>query len=94
MGAARIAEIAALLLRHDKPPLTPAAVIENGTRENERVLIGTLSDIAEVAAAAGLRSPATLVIGEVVRLRSSLVAPAAAAATAERETHGPAAVSR
>jgi uroporphyrin-III C-methyltransferase len=92
MGAARLAEIAALLLRHGKPPETPAAVIENGTREDQQVLTGSLSDIAEVAAAAGLRSPATLVVGEVVRLRSSLSAPAVAeTAPAEDEDYGPAA---
>jgi uroporphyrin-III C-methyltransferase len=79
MGAARLGEIAALLRRHGKPPMTPAVVVENGTREGERVLSGTLADIAETAAAAGLRSPATAVFGEVARLRN-LLAPAAAPA--------------
>ena len=77
MGAARLGEIAALLASHGKPPDTPVAIVENGTREDERVLTGTLGDIAEIAAAAGLASPATIVIGEVVRLRQVL-APAAA----------------
>jgi uroporphyrin-III C-methyltransferase len=88
MGAARLAEIAALLLRHGKSPSTPAAVVENGTREDERVLVGTLSDIAQVAAAVGLRSPATLIVGEVVRLRAALAPPAAAE---DRHDYGPAA---
>ncbi|HXO28577.1 MAG TPA: SAM-dependent methyltransferase, partial [Thermoanaerobaculia bacterium] len=78
MGAARLGEITALLAGHGKPPDTPAAIVENGTREDERVLTGTLGDIAETAAAAGLASPATLVIGEVVRLRRALAPPAAA----------------
>jgi len=43
---------------------TPAAVIERGTTPGERVVVGDLSDIAARAAAAGLRSPATLVVGE------------------------------
>ena len=92
MGATHLAEIAALLVAHGKPPATPAAVVENGTREDERVLTGTLADIAEAAAAAGLRSPATLVVGEVVLLRSLLSAPAVEAATAEDEDYGPCAV--
>jgi uroporphyrin-III C-methyltransferase len=75
MGAARLGEITALLARHGKPLDTPAAIVENGTREDERVLTGTLGDIAEIAAAAGLASPATLVIGEVVRLRQALAPP-------------------
>jgi siroheme synthase len=78
MGTARLGEIAALLASHGKPPGTPVAVVENGTREDERVLTGTLGDIAEIADAAGLASPATLVIGEVVRLRQALAPPAAA----------------
>ncbi|HLX11080.1 MAG TPA: uroporphyrinogen-III C-methyltransferase [Thermoanaerobaculia bacterium] len=77
MGAARLGEIATLLASHGKAPETPVAVIENGSRESERVLIGTLGDIAAVAAAAALSSPATIVVGEVVRLRPAL-APAAA----------------
>jgi uroporphyrin-III C-methyltransferase len=72
MGAARLAEIAAILRSHGKPPETPVAVVENGTRQGERVLTGTLADIAEAAAAAALASPATIVIGEVVRLRLAL----------------------
>jgi len=78
MGAARLDEIAILLAGHGKPSDTPVAIVENGTREDERVLTGTLGDIAEIAAAAGLASPATLVIGEVVRLRQVLAPPAAA----------------
>ncbi len=78
MGAARLGEIAALLRAHGKPPETPVAVVENGTHPDERVLTGTLADVAEIAAAAGLASPAVIVVGEVVRLRSAL-APTAAA---------------
>jgi uroporphyrin-III C-methyltransferase len=81
MGAARLGDVAALLLRHGKPPDTPAAVIENGTLPAERVLTGTLAEIAGLAARAGLRSPATAVIGAVVRLRAGmLAAPAPPAA--------------
>jgi uroporphyrin-III C-methyltransferase len=77
MGAARLGEIAAILRGHGKPSETPVAAIENGTRQGERVLTGTLADIAAVAEAAGLGSPATIVVGEVVRLRAAL-APAPA----------------
>jgi uroporphyrin-III C-methyltransferase len=80
MGAARLAEVAVLLGAHGKPAATPAAVIENGTRPEERVLTGTLADVAGLAAAASLESPATLVVGEVVRLRAALLAVAADAA--------------
>jgi uroporphyrin-III C-methyltransferase len=51
---------------------TPVAVIQEGTTERERTIIGTLADIAERAAAAGLSSPALTVIGTVVNLSEIL----------------------
>jgi uroporphyrin-III C-methyltransferase len=73
MGLARLPEVAALLQSHGRAADTPAAVIANGSRPDERVVVGTLADIAVRAAEAGLRAPATIVIGEVVRLRERLV---------------------
>jgi uroporphyrin-III C-methyltransferase len=69
MGMARLPEIAGLLRRH-RPATTPAAVLSRGTLPEERVVVGTLEDIAELAA--GLAAPATLVVGEVVGLRAAL----------------------
>jgi len=72
MGLGRLGELAAQLQRHGRAADTPVAVIANGSRPDERVVVGTLADIAETAAAAGLRAPVTIVIGEVVRLRERL----------------------
>jgi uroporphyrin-III C-methyltransferase len=94
MGAARLAAVAALLRRHGRPAETPAAVIENGTCEGERIFTGTLADIADLAAAAGLRSPATAVFGEVVRLRPALLATMGMAATPEESAPNRPATSR
>ncbi|KAJ1566358.1 hypothetical protein HK405_010134 [Cladochytrium tenue] len=47
------------------PPSTPAAVVEKGTCEGERVVEGTLADIAARAVAAGVGSPSLLVVGAV-----------------------------
>jgi uroporphyrin-III C-methyltransferase len=49
---------------------TPAAVISNGTMPSQRVATGRLSEIPELART--LDSPALLVVGEVVRLRTAL----------------------
>jgi len=73
MGLARLPEIAAHLLLHGRPAETPVAVIEQGTLPGERVVTGTLGTIAGQASRAGLRSPATIVVGEVVRIRERLV---------------------
>jgi uroporphyrin-III C-methyltransferase len=76
MGMQRIGEIAAALSRAGMAA-TPAAVIERGTTDAERSVIGTVETIAAQAVAAGLGSPALIVVGEVVLLahRASAVLP-------------------
>lgn len=70
MGLERIGAIVSDALRAGRPADTPAAVIERGTRPDQRVTVGTLADIASRAEAAGVRTPALIVIGDVVRLRA------------------------
>jgi uroporphyrin-III C-methyltransferase len=75
MGIQRLAAVAALLQRHGRSGDTPAAVVERGHTAEERVVTGPLHSIARQAAAAGVSSPAVVVVGEVVRLRSALALP-------------------
>ncbi|MEO7205764.1 MAG: siroheme synthase CysG [Steroidobacteraceae bacterium] len=72
MGLARVEHIAAKFVQHGAPEGLPVALISHGTRENQRVVAGTLATIAEAAGRAGLESPALLVVGEVVSLHDSL----------------------
>lgn len=72
MGLRNLPEIAAHLVRHGRPADTPAAVIEWGTTEFQRVVTGTLADIAPRVQEAGLAPPALIVVGEVVALRDAL----------------------
>ncbi len=51
---------------------TPAAVIQEGTTPQQRIVISTLENIAEHAADEGLTSPALTVIGSVVDVSSTL----------------------
>jgi uroporphyrin-III C-methyltransferase/precorrin-2 dehydrogenase/sirohydrochlorin ferrochelatase len=60
------------LLEHGASPNLPAAVIVHGTLPQQRVLSATLEKLPEIAARAGLESPALLVVGDVVALQSSL----------------------
>lgn len=69
MGVGRLPWVCAELQRQGRAATTPAALIERGTLADERQLFGTLGDLAERAARAGIRPPATLVVGEVVALR-------------------------
>jgi uroporphyrin-III C-methyltransferase len=72
MGVGRLPDIVAALLRHGRSPDTPVAILERGTLPDERVVTGALHNIVERATQAGIRPPATIVIGEVVSLREYL----------------------
>ncbi len=72
MGVSNAAIIAQRLMEHGKDPDTPAATIQMAFWHNERVVTGTLATIAAEMHAAGIEPPATLVVGEVVRLREKL----------------------
>ncbi len=71
MGVGRLREISDSLIAAGKSPGTPVAVIRWGTIPDQRTVTGTLGDIAEVVAEAGLRPPAITVVGEVAALRNS-----------------------
>lgn len=68
MGLRALPEIAARLIGHGANPDTPAAVIASGTMETERRVVGTLETIADLVREAELEPPATVIVGEVVRL--------------------------
>lgn len=72
MGLANLANIASRLIAYGMSPMTPAAVIEQGTLPAQRVVTGALEDIATRACAEGIRSPAIIVIGPVAALHESL----------------------
>ena len=72
MGLARVEQIAAQLEAHGAAASTPAALIAQGTLQNQRVVTGTLATIAAAAAASNIQSPALLIVGEVVSLHASL----------------------
>jgi uroporphyrin-III C-methyltransferase len=50
---------------------TPVAIIENGTTEKEKIVIGTVRDIAFRAAYESMQNPSIIIVGEVVRLRQT-----------------------
>jgi uroporphyrin-III C-methyltransferase len=70
MGLAHLGEIADGLIASGKDPHTPAAVVSRGTYPDGRSVSGELREIA--ALAAGLESPALLVVGDVVAVGSGL----------------------
>ncbi len=80
MAFAHLHEIALRLVEHGRSPAAPAAVIASGTLPEERSVVATLGTIAR--AAAGLRPPALVVVGDVVSLAGVLAGEGAQGAPA------------
>ncbi len=72
MGVAALPQLCAALLRHGRSAATPVALVENGSRPEQRVVVGSLGDIEAQAARHAVRSPALLIIGEVAALARTL----------------------
>jgi uroporphyrin-III C-methyltransferase/precorrin-2 dehydrogenase/sirohydrochlorin ferrochelatase len=72
MGLSQIGPLLQTFIDKGAEPSTPAALIDNGTRSNQRVVTGTLETLAQRALDAGLQGPAVLIIGSVVRLHDKL----------------------
>ena len=85
MGVEHLADIAGELVRGGKSPDTPAALIERGATASQRVVIGTLGNIAESAARMNITPPALFVTGGTVALagkRTAVIGPATGEALA------------
>ena len=73
MGMRRIEEVTRGLITDAKrDPATPSAVIENGTRSEQRTVTGRLDEIASKARAIGMANPAMIVVGAVTTLRDTI----------------------
>jgi len=68
MGVANIGKIADVLIRNGKAGSTLVAIIERGLRKDRRVTTGPLATIADMAQKNGVKPPAVIVIGDVVKL--------------------------
>tara|TARA_R110000787_G_scaffold1326_11_gene4797 strand:- start:21917 stop:23308 length:1392 start_codon:yes stop_codon:yes gene_type:complete len=76
MGVGTSATIAEKIIAAGRAPSTPVAVIENGTRDNEIRVFGTLAELPHLIQRAGIKGPALLVIGEVAGLPAEAIAQA------------------
>lgn len=72
MAVHNVDKIAAKLIENGRSPDTPASMIQMAFWHDERVVVGTLQNIGAEIRRAGIKPPATLVIGEVVRLHEKL----------------------
>ena len=72
MGLNGLADICAQLIAHGVAPSMPAAVVQQGTTLDQRVVAATLADLHLRVTEAGLQSPCLVIVGEVVRLHDQL----------------------
>jgi len=68
MGVGTLPHLSAGLIRHGMRQDTPIAIVERAYSDSQRTTIATVGTVLTAAEEAGVRSPAVIVIGEVVRL--------------------------
>jgi uroporphyrin-III C-methyltransferase len=72
MGVETLGGVCERLMRAGVARRTPAAVIESASMRGQRVIRGSVADIADRARQEDIRAPATTVIGEVASLAERL----------------------
>jgi uroporphyrin-III C-methyltransferase/precorrin-2 dehydrogenase/sirohydrochlorin ferrochelatase len=72
MGLLGLQKLCDALIEHGMPPDMPAAVVQQATMPQQRVVTGTLADLPRRVEAAGLRPPTLVIVGDVVKLRDTL----------------------
>jgi uroporphyrinogen III methyltransferase/synthase len=72
MGIARLPQIAANLIRHGKVPTTPAAAMQWAGMGNQHTVEALLATLPDAVRQQEMKSPAIIIIGSVVNLRSKL----------------------
>lgn len=72
MGLVGLEKICAQLIEHGQRPDIPVALVSKGTTPEQKVVVGTLQDIASKVNEHHIQAPTLTIIGEVVRLREKL----------------------
>ena len=72
MGLVGLEKICAQLIAHGQRPNMPVALISKGTTPDQKVVVGTLADIASKVTEHQIQAPTLTIIGEVVSLREQL----------------------
>jgi uroporphyrinogen III methyltransferase/synthase len=72
MGVKNLPNIVEQLTRHGMAPETLVAIIRWGTTPRQETVTGTLGNIVQKVAAAGIKAPAIIVVGQVVELRETM----------------------
>jgi uroporphyrin-III C-methyltransferase/precorrin-2 dehydrogenase/sirohydrochlorin ferrochelatase len=72
MGLVGLPQICQALIDHGRAADTPAALVQQGTTQNQRVFTGTLANLPQLVAEHEVHAPTLVIVGEVVTLRDKL----------------------
>lgn len=72
MGLQTVKELCGELIKHGLPSSTPAALVEKGTTQEQRVHIGDLTTLHEIVKKNNVKAPTLIIVGEVVKLHDKL----------------------
>lgn len=72
MGLVGLPDICAQLIAHGRDAETPAALVQQGTTQNQRVFTGSLATLPALVAEHEVHAPTLVIVGEVVTLRDKL----------------------
>ncbi|MBN1931841.1 MAG: uroporphyrinogen-III C-methyltransferase [Desulfobacterales bacterium] len=72
MGVKNLAYIVEQLTNNGMPPEMPIALVRWGTTSRQITVEGTLSNIVERVKSAGLKAPAIIIVGNVVKIREKM----------------------
>lgn len=72
MGIKTLPGITRKLIDHGRSPDTPVAVVRWASTPQQRSVVGTLATICDVVQQADIKPPALIIVGEVVKLRSTI----------------------
>ncbi len=72
MGLHGLPELSRGLIDHGMSPAMPAALIQQGTTDNQRVITGSVEMLPALAQQHKVRAPTLIIVGDVVRLREKL----------------------
>lgn len=72
MGLLGLPTLCQELVAHGLPITTPAAIVQQGTTYQQKVITGTLATLPELAVKAKMRPPTLIIVGEVVKLQDKL----------------------
>ena len=72
MGLVGLEKICHSLIAHGSPQDLPAAIVQQGTTSNQRVITGTLTTLPDKVAGQDIKPPTLIIIGTVVTLHDKL----------------------